>query len=138
MDSQRPDPVKALEEAKKWYLEEIKRINNALSALKGEVAEPKLRQRISKKIPWGSKIEKVFIDNGEMTVDEIRNKLAENGITQALDDESKNTIYATLARQTKQGILERTEQGNYRRKQLRRRLAPTEEGTPKNDVPSFS
>ena len=107
------DVVQVLEEKKAYHLDQIKRINMALGALQGE-PDGTLHLKVKpRRVQWVKEIKGILIDYERLTPIEIRNKLAEKGITQALDDNNKSSIYATLSRLVSKGHLVKTEEGKY-------------------------
>ncbi len=120
MENKRPDVIKLLENERMYYLEQIKRIDIALAALRGEritIEEGNSILVSSKPVPWVSAIENVFQSTDKwLTIKDVQNKLCENGIPEALDKRKKPIIYSTLIRKVKNEFLERNEDGLYRKK----------------------
>ena len=115
MKSQRPDVIELLEIERDWHKEQIQRIDIALAALRGETIETKRKEITVKTIPWASEITKVFKEHNDLELKDVRNKLAENGIPEALEKKYNPTIYQTLVRKVKQGELEKVN-GRYCKK----------------------
>lgn len=66
---------------------------------------------------WTSEIEKIFQIHHDLTTEEVIRILINNGITDAAVMNRKMNGYATIARLVKQGQLEKTARGTYRKKQ---------------------
>jgi hypothetical protein len=115
MDTSRPDIIQLLEQEKKYYLEQIKRVNIAISALRGDVTTPSAKDDIIKKdsIPWTKEILRVFDYYNNLTMDDICNKIAENGIPEALDKSNRNTIQALVHRQVAKHNLIKDDKGIF-------------------------
>jgi hypothetical protein len=117
MDTNRPDIIQLLEQEKKFYLEQIKRVNIAISALKGDVS-PSNDASIKKEgISWTKEILKVFEKYKNLTIDEICNKIAENGTPEALDKTNRNTIQALVHRQVAKHRLIKDEKGIFTKRE---------------------
>lgn len=118
MANQRPDVLEVLENEKKWYQEQITRINVAISALKGEIIQPKQMRISTSGVQWSFEIDKVFdkYHDKNFNLQSVRKNLAEEGIQEALNDAFKNTINSCLARKVTQGKLERVRPGFYRKR----------------------
>ena len=116
MKTNRPDVIEVLEREKEYYLDQIKRINIALSALRGESIETKTDTTPTRKIEWTAEIVKLFDEYDELNLKQVREKLSEKGITEALDEKYRSTINTTLNRKAKDGILFKTENGGYRKR----------------------
>ena len=132
-----------LRKRREWLQAEIERTDLALSAALA-TKEPLKKQERSKVLPstiqWAPKIDEVFENyDGELDYKRLSKKLVELGLIEAGDERNKGSILACLSRKVKQKQpkIERVRPGVYRRKQYRRRLTPTEEGTSNNDAPSF-
>lgn len=119
MTRQRPDVIDLLKKEREYHLEQVQRINNALAAFEGELTKTNLgsSKSVSKahKIQWTAPAREVFDTGVEITTEQLREKLAEKGIVEALDDSYKNSIYATVSRLAKSGYIEKTENGTYRK-----------------------
>lgn len=134
MAKSRPDVLEILEIEKEYHADQIRRINVAIAALKGEVtvkdaSQPKQTpQKSTKPVQWTSEIKSIFNNGGVYTIEEVRDKLIEKGIVEAMEDSGKNSIYSTFSRLKKSEILEQPEYGKYRKKQrvIRRRTLPGE------------
>jgi hypothetical protein len=117
MQSRRLDVLEILEKEKEYYLEQIKRINIALAALKGElpqdVVENKKILHKKGKVQWKAEIDKLYETNNVFTVDEIQDQLIENGIVEAKGAKGKSSISTTLIRKTKKGELKKISAGTY-------------------------
>ncbi|MFH2219878.1 MAG: hypothetical protein ABII68_09505 [Pseudomonadota bacterium] len=126
MNTTRPDVIEILEKEKKYYADQIRRINVAIAALTGKenVEETKKQEPSSKKsaksIQWTAEIKRVFDTNDILSVEQTRDRLVENGIVEAMSDSGRNSIYSTFSRLKKSGDLEKVEYGKYRKKQPRR------------------
>ena len=127
MRTTRPDITEILEREKEYYAEQIRRINNALAALKGDLVntETTTKPKKTRTVQWTAEIKELFDAGIEVTTDELRNKLAEKGIVEALESSGKNSVYATVSRLSSGGYLEKTDDGMYRKKQrkIRRRIS---------------
>lgn len=137
MSNQRPDVVELLEKEKKWHTEQTNRIDLALSALRGEtlskMTEPKEKPKI---ISWSLEIDKLFNKHDKLTMKDLRNKLAKEGIPEALERGYYPTIFSTLKRKIEKGELEK-EGSIYckKRKRLLRRIdAPTNDVSEDKDL----
>ena len=119
MTEKRTDIVSLLEKEREYHLDQVKRINIALQALTGTVTTDKPCQPKAHNIGWAASIENLFDQTSEwLDLQQIRDKLAENGLPEALDDKNRNTIYSTLIRKVnKTKTLEKDEKGRYRRRQ---------------------
>ena len=133
MNKSRPDVIEVLNLEKEYHVEQLRRINIALAALKGEdvkndtdVSKPKRKRSIK----WAAEIRNIFDTDLELNLKELRSKLVEKGVPEAMDDSGKNAVYSTVSRLKNREYLERTEEGKYRKK--RRRL------TRKLDYPVIS
>jgi len=111
--------VKILEQRKLWLQNEIRQADIALSALRSELLQPKQTNSsvaTTDRIKWSPKIDEIFQDyNGELTLNEICEKLCEMGMQQA--KAYKASINACLSRKVKQEKLTRIRPSVYRRKQ---------------------
>jgi len=120
MNFENLDVVELLEKKQEHHLEQLKRIKLALAALKGDVKPSKSNVAIHPKTPWTEKVMELLDKNNEgMNLDQILNDLAEGGIVEALDPKNRQTIYSTLSRGLKKGVLEKVGYGVYRKKQTR-------------------
>lgn len=123
MNQTRPDIIEILEMEKQYHADQIRRINVAIMALKGNVnVEETTRketppQKTTKPIQWTSEIKDIYKTNDELTIEQVRNKLIEKGIVEAMEDSGRNSIYSTFSRLKKVGYLEQVEYGKYRKKQ---------------------
>lgn len=123
MSTERPDVIEVLEKEKTYHLEQVKKINLALAALKGETASPSETEQPRQSLPWAAKIDELFDSTDEwMTLEEVREKLAEMGIPEALEKDYRNTVYSTLHRKAtkKGGTLDKDEDGRYRKRQQKK------------------
>jgi hypothetical protein len=118
MTDDRPDIITVLEKEKEYYLEQVKRINLALSALTGDATTPDDQPKTKKTISWAAKIDEIFNNTDEwLTLEEVRQRLSEMGLTEAIEKEYRNTVYSTLHRKaTQTKVLEKDEDGRYRKK----------------------
>lgn len=118
MAEDRPDIITVLEKEKEYHLEQVKRINLALSALTGETTTPDDQPKTRKTLSWASKIDEIFNKTDEwLTLEEVRQRLSEMGLTEAIEQEYRNTVYSTLHRKaTKTKVLEKDEEGRYRKR----------------------
>ena len=109
MTEQRPNIINLLEKEKGYYAEQIRRINVALTALKGEekAEQEKESKQPRKVVQWKKEVSKVFKEYDELTLNEVCDKLVEKGISEALDKKYKNTILSTLRRMQIKGKLEK-------------------------------
>ena len=134
MSNERPDVIEVLEGERKYYIEQLRRINVALATLKGEKDfVPEVQQSSSKAIPWTAEVMKIFEQaDTPLNLKQVRQRLAEEGIGEALNKKHQSTIYSTLMRGVKNENLEKVGHGLYRKKtvlKFRRTESPTEEGT---------
>jgi len=113
------DIVTYLKEKKAFYLEELKKINAALSAIeksppqgKGVVTEKPITRR---KVKWTQKITGIFQSrSGErLTPANVREALLSQGIVEVDAPGNKNVIYTTLTRLVKNGVIDKIEAGIY-------------------------
>jgi hypothetical protein len=111
MQNRRLDVLEILEREKEYHLEQIKRINIALSALKGElpqnVVESEKTPLKRRKVQWKIEIDKLFEISDVLTVDEIQQQLVEKGIDAAEGAKAKSAITTTLIRKAKKGELKK-------------------------------
>jgi len=118
MANERPNIIELLEQEKKYYLEQIKKTNIALSALKGEIVKSEIKKPSKNKtIRWTKTILKVLDEYDDLSLDELRSKVAEKGIPQALTEEYRNTIQSITHRLVRKGKLAKTEKGNFRKRE---------------------
>lgn len=142
MNNTRPDVIEILELEKKYHADQIRRINVAIAALKGNVSieettpKEQPQQKKPRSVQWTSEIKDIFESNDVFTPEEVRDRLVEKGIVEAMSNQGKNSIYSTFSRLKKAGYLEQPEYGKYRKKQpaeekrFRRRLdLPIERST---------
>lgn len=134
MKLETPNPIKQLENTIKWHEEQIELIKKAIVVLQGNSKEqenkytPKqepTEQKILRKIPWSKKIDKVFNEHDNLTIEAVIEKLIENGLDETTARKNRNIVYCTLMRKRKgKGrTLNRDEDGIYHRIR-RRRTAP--------------
>ena len=137
MEKQRPDIIELLEQEKAYYADQIKRVNIALSALKGEMTSGNKENKPTRKsIPWVNEITVIFKDNDTLTTSQIKNKLAERGIAEALETSSHNTIYSTLSRMVnKKRVLFKNEDGSYSKRKQRMPIPFDEQDKEKEEMP---
>ena len=133
MTKPRPDVLEILELEKEYHAVQIRRISMAITALKGEVpiketTQPEQpSQKTTEPVQWTSEIKDVFQSGEVLSVEDVRNKLIEKGIVEAMTDRGKNSIYSTFSRLKKSGFLEKSGYGKYRRKRreiIRRNRQP--------------
>ena len=121
MSNNRPDVIELLENEKKYHSEQLKRIDIALAALRGETIPAKQETQDTKpstSIPWSSAVEKVFKENdGWLSIENIQRKLSEHGVVEVFDSSKRSILYSTLIRKVRNGFLEQNEDKHYRRKQ---------------------
>ena len=123
MNLENLDVVELLEKKQAYHLEQLKRIKLALAALKGDVKPNKSSTISQPKIPWTEKVMELLKKSDEgMSLDQIRSGLADEGLSEALDAKNRPTIYSTLSRGLKNGVLEKVGYGIYRKKKRRRTL----------------
>ena len=119
MNEKRLDVVDVLKREKEYYVQQIKRINVALSALRGEPPEQEpgtTKRKRTKPIAWTAEIREIFEDGLELNMKELRNRLVERGYVEANEQSGKNSVYSTVSRMISNGHLEKTDTG-YRKKQ---------------------
>lgn len=123
MPTERPDIITVLEKEKAYHLEQVKRINLALAALTGETIPSDDGGLQRQTPPWAQKIDELFESTDEwLTLDEVRNRLAEMGLPEALEKDHRNTVYSTLHRKSKTTkTLEKDDEGRYRGRKPKRR-----------------
>jgi hypothetical protein len=116
MPTELPDVIKMLEKEKAYHLDKVKRINLALAALKGQMMDPEESGPQRQTLSWAAKIDELFESTDEwMSLKDVKNRLAEMGIPEALEKEHRNTIYSTLHRKVKKTkTIEKDEKGRYR------------------------
>lgn len=111
----------ALENERKYHLEQIERINTALDALKGHSAttRPAHSNRKKRRVAWAKEITNIFKGriSEQLSPAEIRDALFNKGITEVNSQSNRNAIYTTLTRLTRKGVLEKIEAGLYQIKQ---------------------
>ena len=120
MTGKRPDVITMLEKEREYHLDQVKRINIALAALTGATTTTeKPAAQKTYNVGWAAAIDALFESTDEwLDLQQIRNKLAENGLPGAIEDKNRNTVYSTLIRKaTKTKTLEKSEDGKYRRRQ---------------------
>ena len=122
MSNTRPDVIEILEMEKKYHADQIRRINLAITALKGgavgeELTSQPSPQKTSRKIQWTAEIKKIFEGGDVLTIEQVREKLTERGIVEAMTEKGKNSIYSTFSRLKKSGYFEQPEYGKYQKKQ---------------------
>ena len=128
MEQNRPDVIQILEKEKQYHIDQIKRINVAIKALTDGTEAIQRVETTTRQVSWSAEISKLFDDFGELSFNEIRNKLIEKGITKAVEDKYRSTIQATVRRKVLGKELEQTPKGAYRR-------VKKQEGNIENDVP---
>ena len=111
MENKDIDVLQVLKDKRFYHLEQVKRINLAIGALEGK--PDKSKKVFSKRIQWKREVLTLLNEHDGLLPIEIRQKLAEKGITQALDENSKSSLYATLSRLSGKGMLKRAETGKY-------------------------
>jgi len=125
MGTNRPDIIEILESEKEYYADQIRRVNVAIAALKGEIITAESYSSSSsqsqqiRKVRWTGEIRKIYNTGVELDLEQLRDRLAENGIVEALSDSGKNSIYSTISRLAGKGYLEKTGFGTYRKKKTR-------------------
>jgi len=122
MGTKRPDVIELLESERDWHKEQIERIDLALKVLRGQPIKEETKSTASEKIQWAREISSVFVEFGELTLKQVREKLAIKGISKALESRYNPTIFSTLKRKVKQGELEKVEYGRYRKTLPKRRI----------------
>jgi len=126
MANNRPDVIELLENEKRYHSEQLKRIDIALAALRGETIPTEQDNRGTKRsesIPWASAVDKVFKENDKwLSIEDVQKKLSENGILEVFDSRKRSILYSTLIRKVRSGFLERNEQGYYRKREASRGL----------------
>ena len=113
MNNKRPDIIEMLEAEKGYHAEQIERIDIALKALRGEKTEL-VGLPTPKPVHWAARINEVFKEFDGLLLKDVRNKLAQKGIPQALDKKYTPTIYSTLKRKQKRGELEKRGKRYYK------------------------
>jgi len=123
MSKTRPNVVEILEMEKKYHADQIRRINVAIAALRGDANVEETThyeqtpQKPTKSIQWTSEIKEIFDSNDILSIEQTRDKLVEKGIVEAMSKSGKNAIYSTFSRLKKIGYLEQPKYGKYRKKQ---------------------
>ncbi|MFC1533578.1 hypothetical protein ACFL7M_09470 [Thermodesulfobacteriota bacterium] len=113
MENKDIDIIQLLNDKKSYHLEQIERINIAIGALQGKPEKSQNMKISPPRVSWTKEILKTVNENNGLTPVEIRNKIAERGITQALDDNYSSSVYATLSRLTSNGKIKKAEDGKY-------------------------
>lgn len=134
MDTNGIDIIKVLKEKKVHFLEQIRRIDIALDALEGEMSNKDSSVIVPKRIKWAAEIRNILTGEEGLTPAGIRQKLAEKGITKALDNNYSSSIYATLSRLVTTKELMKTEDGKYL-KVIQPIAIDEEKGIPDEDIP---
>jgi hypothetical protein len=98
----------------------IARTDLAIAALKGENGPPKNEiKKPSKRsgIKWAYEIDKLYENhpNEAFNLNDIRSKLAEQGLAEALADVFRSTISTALSRKVTEGKLVREKPGFYKK-----------------------
>jgi predicted transcriptional regulator len=121
MNKSRPDVIEILEVEKQYHADQIRRINVAIAALKGETSVEEITpqkqspQKTTKTIQWTAEIKDLFKSGDVLTIEQARNKLIEKGIVEAMTS-GKSSIYSTFSRLKKGGYLVQPEYGKYRKR----------------------
>lgn len=110
MSKDNPDIIETLEEQLLYHREQIKRIRTAIQALKADT--PVQQRSTSESVPWTSEIRKLFDEHDQLSVEEVREKLAEKGLP-AMDEKHYPTIQSILSR-LRGTLVDRVEPGTYR------------------------
>ncbi len=110
MNDKGMDIVGLLKQRKATLLNELKRIDIALDALTGELGPKKSTQS---RIAWAEEVRKVLRSGELLSVQDIRSRLAQQGITKALDNNYASSVYATLSRMVSKGKITKDEEGRY-------------------------
>jgi hypothetical protein len=125
MPNNRPDVIELLENEKRYHSEQLKRIDIALAALRGEtipIEQDNQGAKRSESIPWSSAVEKVFKDNDKwLSIEDVQKKLSENGILEVSGSRKRSILYSTLMRKVKSQFLERNKDGCYRKRETSNR-----------------
>lgn len=95
------DVIDVLLAQRNWHTDQIRRINLAIDILRGEASEDfRIRPE------WSKTIDAMFEQfPGPWNLDDVRSRLAEMGIAEALEDKHRNTVYATLYRKVQAGTV---------------------------------
>lgn len=123
MDFNPPEIIKMLKEQRRFYQEQLRLVDIALSAIESEkrsgikVHQGQRRPQNDVKkhrIPWTKEIERLIDNYDEFNLIELQNDLAEKrGITTAMTITGRNLISNTLSRLIKRGRIERIGPGVY-------------------------
>ena len=121
MPDDRPDVIKMLKKEREYHLEQVKRINIALSALEGGTTIDSSGETAPRSIGWSAAIDKLFRETDEwLTLNDVRKQLSESGIPEAIDKKNRNTIYSTLIRKVnKTKTLVKDDDGRYKAKKAK-------------------
>ncbi len=108
MNSGRLDVIEVLEKEREYHLEQVKRINMALAALKGQVTKAEDNRPESRRIEWTTEIVRLFDTGEELDLEQVRQALANRGTPEALEPRFRNTVYTTLMRKVQDKTLTKT------------------------------
>lgn len=114
--SGRPDVIEVLKRERDYHMEQLKRINMALAVLEGEVTGNIDDKPEKRKIEWTAEIIKLFDECDRLDFDQVRQKLAERGVTEAVENRYRNTVYTTLKRKVDENVLSKGADGCYSKK----------------------
>ena len=101
--------LKILEDELAQAEAEVTRIKNAIAGYKGNldgietVTQTATRQ--PRVVPWKAEIEKIFESKNNLTIDDVKNQLIENGVKRAENAKGRSSITTTLTRMVKSGKL---------------------------------
>ena len=118
MNNEDMDIVRLLEKRQKYHADQLQRVNIALAALKGQTGvTDDIIGKATEPTQWTANIMAIFDEsNNALTLPDVRNKLAEKGISEALNERTRGTISNTLMRLVKNKKLEKAGYGLYRKK----------------------
>ena len=113
---QRFDVLAVLKQEREYYLGQVRKIDIAISALEGEPPAAKTKRSEARPNRWAQAIDDIFAKTNEwLTFQEIRQKMADNGMPEALEKPYRNSIYTTLHRKAKKSkVLEKDDNGRFR------------------------
>ena len=116
------DVLELLEKEKEYHLNQVEKINRAISAYKGDevgVSRNYNKKELdSKPVPWTKLIKGLFNRTGEeFNLEQIQDEIARIGYQEAKTQAGKNAIYTTISRLINNyDYLEKTESGAFRKK----------------------
>lgn len=135
MSDDRPDVVTSLLRQKQWYLEEVRLIDLALSAIRGVKPVSDLQSEAkgapepapitaakTRKISWKDEISNILcgIENDPFSVGQMISWLGYAGIPEASEERGKGAVQTTLSRMADNSkgdaLVEKVGHGTYKKK----------------------